>query len=254
MNKTVRLLACSLVTLLVAGLMPGAMAAADGEYGDYHGPDVQVVNRIITENNFGFEGSTTYPLWEVWQEGDTEPPSSWGNRVWWDEDAIPKRVVYIELWAEDTYGSGLVDLRGLDFLQAFVLGYSGITGVNANGLSRLERFGFHANPEMIWLGSEGLSALKRFLCSDCVKLAGIDLADSPDLFELQCLNGQSLASLNLGNLQKVKSIALSNTRLSSLDVSRITDLEELYCWSGILSSLTLGTLPNLIDLDCTDKV
>lgn len=99
------------------------------------------------------------------------------------------------------------------------------------------------------LGFEGVSALTTLTLNSArmTTLAGIGHFGS--LKELQCQNNK-LTSLNLSGLSNLVSLSCGSNPLTSLNFSGLTSLTKLVCYNNKLTSLNFDDLTGLEYLDC----
>lgn len=250
MKTTKRLLVVLIALIFVMGLSPGYLVLA-GSDNPYHEGDIQIINSLIMDNDFAFEKNGT-PQWEIWKKGVSKPPVGWEGRISWN-DAKPKRVIRLKVSGLDHFGSGTVDLRGLDACQHIFINQSFIRGVNVEGLASLESLDLAHNPYLSVVKAKGLTSLTFFSSYTKNRLSSLDLSDSHELKELNCDENRDLTSLNLTNLTRLVSLRISGTSLKSLDVSKMENLQHLSCERCDLAQLTLGKKPHLTDLYCSDN-
>lgn len=228
--KQALLLAVSLI--LLVGLLPGNAVTADG-YGDYHAGDIQVINKLITENNLAFGGDL-----KVWENGVTSPPEGWDGLVDWNSET-PKRIIEFGFHGFDTYGSGMLDLKGLAKLERLIINNGLMTGIDLEGLTSLEDIILFQDAKLEEVKTKGLSSLKYFDCNAYNPLTSLDFSDSPDLEDLSCCN-YSLTNMVLGAKPKLEELQCMDCPLVNLDLSQATALKYLNCSGCQLSSLTLN--------------
>lgn len=98
-------------------------------------------------------------------------------------------------------------------------------------------------------GFEGVSALTTLILNSegMTTLAGIGHFGS--LKELQCQNNK-LTSLNLSGLSNLVSLSCGSNPLTSLNFSGLTSLTKLVCYNNKLTSLNFDGLTGLEYLDC----
>ena len=127
--------------------------------------------------------------------------------------------------------NGVLDLRGNIKLSELRCYDAGITGI------------------------QGLSSLTELTSLSCSKnpLGSLEVSNNTKLTNLFC-GRCGLSSLNVNQNTQLKFIDCMWNNIGSLNVSMCTQLEEFTCSNNVvLSSLTLGTLPQLKELHCENN-
>ena len=222
--------------------MPVIPVSAEG-YGDYHTGDVEIINTLIEDHGLN---------WGIWEKDKPGPPLGWASWIGWtDEEGPVKRIYSISISGENDFKSKMVDLQGLSTLRSLTIEESSITGINLEGLSSLMDIDLRNNKKLAVVNAGGLTSLAQFLSFGSNLLSSLDLSDSLNLSFLECWGNTHLASVNLDDLSKLTHVNLSDTAVTSLDVSKMQDLGSLDCSSCNLTLLKLGSHPSLTDLDCS---
>jgi len=231
-----------LSVLFLTCLLPVIPVSAEG-YGDYHAGDIEIINTLIEDHGLD---------WGIWGEIEPAPPSGWASRIGWtDEEGPVERIFSISIFGENDFKSKMVDLQGLSTLRSLTIEESSITGINLEGLSSLMDIDLRNNKKLAVVNAGGLTSLAQFLSFGSNLLSSLDLSDSLNLSFLECWGNTHLASVNLDDLSKLTHVNLSDTAVTSLDVSKMQDLGSLDCSSCNLTLLKLGSHPSLTDLDCS---
>lgn len=102
------------------------------------------------------------------------------------------------------------------------------------------------------IGFEGVSASTTLTINSAgmTTLAGI--GHFTQLKTLECTNNK-LTSLNLSGLSNLVSLSCGNNQLTSLNLSGLTSLTKLVCYANKLTSLNLDGTTGLEFLDCSDN-
>lgn len=135
---------------------------------------------------------------------------------------------------------GTLSLTGFDkaVTTGMVADDSSLGTRNADGTTTLTTTGF-----------EGVSASTtlRINSAGMTTLAGI--GHFTQLKTLECTNNK-LTSLNLSGLSNLVSLSCGSNPLTSLDVSQLTSLKTLNCYSNQLATLDVSKLTSLTILKC----
>ena len=94
---------------------------------------------------------------------------------------------------------------------------------------------------------EEAAAVKEISVEGCSSLKGIEYFSA--ITKLSC-SGNNLSSLDVSKNTQLTSLSCYGNNLSSLDVSKNTQLTKLYCSGNNLSSLDVSKNTQLESLDC----
>ena len=154
-----------------------------------------------------------------------------------------------------------LNLSGLPNLQKLEC-YNGVlTSLNLSGLSSLTELNCSRN-QITNLNVSNMPNLQKLVC-DTNPIANLNVSNLSNLLELTCggayvvdglLIGH-LATLNVSGLPNLKKLSCAYSLLTTLDLTDLVSLEELYCDGvgndlGQLTSLNVNGLTNLKKLSC----
>lgn len=209
------------------------------EYGDHYGPDVELINHLITAHNLS---------WTSWEQGDTQPPADWDTA--WHGIQPPLRLTYI--YASASGLSGSVDLSGLRRLQYLAATDNpDLTGLNLEGCRELTSI-YCPRSGLLTLDVSGLSSLTRLTCFQNRDLHSLILDGCISLKDLHCQNGQ-LTSLDLRQAVNLEIFYCTGNELTALDVSKNSKLEELLCSANRLNAIVLHPTAPYKKIDVRDN-
>lgn len=83
--------------------------------------------------------------------------------------------------------------------------------------------------------------------------ASLDFSDCIHLKTLTCVYNSSLTSLNLSKNTELQTLGCHSNALTSLDLSNCTALQALHCYYNSLTSLNLSNCTNLQELYCNNN-
>lgn len=229
----------ALKSLLIQRLKAILTFLDTGEYGDHYGPDVELINHLITAHNLS---------WTSWEQGDTQPPTDWDTD--WSGIQPPLRLIHF--YAAESGLSGSVDLRGLRRLKGLILTSNpDLTGLNLEGCRDLTSI-YCPRSGLLTLDVSGLSSLTRLTCSQNSDLHSLTLDGCISLKDLHCQNGQ-LTSLDLHQAVNLKIFYCTGNKLTALDVSKNSKLEELLCSANRLNAIVLHPTAPYKKIDVRDN-
>ena len=122
----------------------------------------------------------------------------------------------------------ITGLQELDFLESLNLARNKLTSLDVSALNELKEFYCYRNE---------LTSLK-------VGTQTFEILAADDNVGLQSING-------FENITVTKVLGIGGTGIHTLDVSRFTDLQYLYCYNCGLENLILTDNPELLMLDCS---
>lgn len=103
--------------------------------------------------------------------------------------------------------TGEIDLSSFPNLQYINLAGNKITKINVAGLIKLQK-----------------------LCLENNNLQELDITTNTGLEVLSVYNNYHLTALNTTNNTKLKYLSINDTRITSIDLSKCSGLEALFCW------------------------
>ena len=90
------------------------------------------------------------------------------------------------------------------------------------------------------------------LCCERQALIGLDVSKNTKLRELRCSQNLHMETLVLGDINGLTILDCTNCGLKSLDVSKLVDVEQLYCDWNSFSELDLSNCEKLNKLVCSN--
>lgn len=123
-----------------------------------------------------------------------------------------------------------------------------LTSLDLSGLNGLYTLNCHSN-QLTALDTSGLLSLNALDCSNNA-LANLSVSNLSALEKLNCGNNTGMTSLTLSNLPALEELYVFSTNLGNLNVTAFPTLTYLDCGGAHLSTLNVNGLNNLAFLSC----
>ena len=144
-----------------------------------------------------------------------------------------------------------LDLTGLNSLTTLYVGETELTSLELSHLTNLSSLEC-TNCKLQSLNVSGLTNLTWLVCAN-TQVESLDLRGLTKLNFLQCTDNR-LTSLDLTDQKEcLTTLRCYGNNLGSLELSGLTQLQDLYCYNIGAASLTLSDLPELATLDCGEN-
>ena len=127
----------------------------------------------------------------------------------------------------------------------------GLEGLTLSGLKALKELCCNNNA-LTSLNVSGCTALERMECYSN-NFTSLKISGLKKLEYLFCYDNEYLTSLTLSGLIALKELYCNDTALTSLNVSGFTALENLYCFESDLISLNVSGCTALEKLECSES-
>lgn len=206
------------IPIAAPGVTETHATTASGPFGKYHTNDVYTVNTII-KNNLS---NTTF---ETWKPGEYRP-KNWDSLVQWIEDENGRYRVYS---LRPNGATGDLILKNLPRLGWCRSSYGSPTSLHLENLPNLLRISIS--------GASSKTGISDVTIQGCDNLQNIDL------------QYQSLKTLDVRGLKKLRIITVGNNQLTDLKIAGCTNLEHVYFENNELASFNYN-LPKLRHLKC----
>lgn len=142
-------------------------------------------------------------------------------------------------------------VRGCTNLTKLICDSNSLSSLDCSGLTSLTNLDAGSN-NLSALSVQGCAALKSLSCYQN-QLMSLDVSDCRNLEELRCSNNAGLTSLDVSKNTQLVFLYCGWNALSTLDVSNCTLLKELSCSGNALTELVVGWCTQLEILNCTDN-
>ena len=144
-----------------------------------------------------------------------------------------------------------LDLTGLTSLTTLYVGETELTSLELSHLTNLSSLEC-TNCKLQSLNVSGLTNLTWLICAN-TQVESLDLRGLTKLNFLQCTDNR-LTSLDLTDQKEcLTTLRCYGNNLGSLELSGLTQLQDLYCYNIGAASLTLSDLPALTELNCGEN-
>lgn len=162
------------------------------------------------------------------------------------EGATKKAIVQQKVYL--TITSPEITIRG-DVNYLTIVGQE-IKDIDVSGASKLTTLRVNENP-LTTLDLSNNAALTEVWATACSDLTSVKLAPASALMTLS-LQGTQVANLNLSQAQFLRTLHVGdNPNLTTIDLSQLTELEELWINGNGIEALDLTNNTNLTTLECS---
>ena len=152
----------------------------------------------------------------------------------------------------DTNSDGeiqVTEAQAIKWINVIGSNISNLIGIEA--FTNLEYFNC-SNKQLTSLNILSLTNLKSLICDDN-QLTNLNVSGLTNLQNLRCIGAPLLTSVDVSTLTNLTDLWFSNTNITSLDVSNLTNLWRLVCDYTQLTSIDVSSNINLLRLYCREN-
>lgn len=189
---------------------------------NYDSGDVKAINAIIDTHGLTFISK--------------DDPASWvGKGIVWDNSS-PKRITSLNIVNKGL--TGAMDVSGLTALTRLECYANQLETLEVSGLTKLAELYCNNNQLAELKGLGDLRALNKLNCDVNQLEALTDFEKLKNLSYLDCYHNQLKGTLDVNGLTELIHLGCAENQLTELNVSSLTNLTSLECYSNPFASFT----------------